>query len=911
MDVLTALGNSLSGKYEIEREIGRGGMATVYLARDRRHDRPVALKVFDPELGALLGAERFLAEIRVTANLQHPHLLPLFDSGAVPARHPDSESRAERGDGEGPSFLYYVMPYVAGETLRARLQREKQLPVDDAIRLTSAVASALDYAHRHGVIHRDLKPENILLHDGQPLVADFGIALALSRAAGARITQTGISLGTPHYMSPEQATGDRQVDGRTDIYSLGCVLYEMLTGEPPHPGGTAQAIIAKVLTETPRPVRVLRPTVPARVDAAIERALAKLPADRFATPQEFVAALEGRINPQPIDVAVVATAGPSRAPRANPWMQAAPWLLAGMLAGVAVWQWRGAAARSTPPDVTVRFPLDVDSMRLPGIARGIAFSPDGRFVAYIGVVGVRRALLVRPLDELRPRVLTDRAVQGLVISPDGNWVGYVNGPRLLKVAVAGGTPSEIANVGTQIYGVAWAPGNVIVLGTARGLVTVGATVSAGGSTPRVLTRVDTAGGERGQRWPLVLPDGKTLVYTSVGRPGAPEETRLGVASLTTGEFSVTDVPCLCPLGLIDDHLVIATPEGAVAAVPFDVRGRRVTGDPVVIADGLRSSIGGCIQAAMSSEGSFVFQSSAMRTSIVEMDARGTSRSVIDDPRGTVGNMRYAPDGRRIAIPLGTGAGTDIHIYELGSGTLRRLTTEGSSNDSPQWASGGKRVAFSSARGGDVGLWWQLADGSGPAEPLVRAGERTIGSGEVTRDGRAVVYTLDNPSAPTGGDIWWRRLDGDTTPQPLVVTQFSELNPRLSPDGRWVAYASNESGDYQVYVRRFPGPGSRYVVSNRRAMAPAWGPDERTLYYVTADGGTNELVAATFRTVPDFEVVSRTTVVQGQFRVAPPRTSYDVSPDGRRFLMPTAIGQDSLTVVHHWAAEVRARIAAGR
>jgi serine/threonine protein kinase len=231
MNNLLKLRTSLATRYDIDREIGAGGMATVYLARDQRHDRKVALKVLNPELGAVLGVERFLSEIKVTANLQHPNLLPLFDSG------------------EADGLLFYVMPFVEGESLRARLDREKQLPIDEAIRIAMAVANALDYAHSHHVIHRDLKPENILLQHGQPVVADFGIALAVSKAGGNRVTQTGLSLGTPQYMSPEQATGDRVIDGRTDIYSLGALTYEMLTGEPPHIGHTSQAIIARLLTD--------------------------------------------------------------------------------------------------------------------------------------------------------------------------------------------------------------------------------------------------------------------------------------------------------------------------------------------------------------------------------------------------------------------------------------------------------------------------------------------------------------------------------------------------------------------------------------------------------------------------------------------------------------------------------------
>src|SRR5688572_6703337 len=234
MSAAAQLNSALLGRYKVEHAIGRGGMATVFLADDLKHERRVALKVLDPELGALLGVERFLAEIRVTAKLQHPNILPLFDSG--------------QADG----LLFYVMPYVDGQSLRARIDREKQLPIDECVRMAVAVASALDYAHRHNVIHRDLKPENILLYEGQPLVADFGIALAVSNAGGNRLTQTGISLGTPQYMSPEQAMGDRQLDGRSDIYALGAVLYEMLTGEPPYGGTTAQAVIAKLLTDEPR-----------------------------------------------------------------------------------------------------------------------------------------------------------------------------------------------------------------------------------------------------------------------------------------------------------------------------------------------------------------------------------------------------------------------------------------------------------------------------------------------------------------------------------------------------------------------------------------------------------------------------------------------------------------------------------
>jgi eukaryotic-like serine/threonine-protein kinase len=273
-DSIERLRTALADRYRIERELGQGGMATVYLAEDLKHRRNVALKVLKPELAAVLGAERFVQEITTTASLQHPHILPLFDSGSA--------------DG----FLFYVMPFIDGETLRSKLDRERQLGIDEAVTIASNVADALDYAHRRGVIHRDIKPENILLHDGRPMVADFGIALALSAAAGGRMTETGLSLGTPHYMSPEQATAEKEITARADVYSLGSVLYEMLTGNPPHVGATAQQIIMRIITDTPRPVTEVRKAVPPNVAAAVSQSLEKLPADRFESAAAFAQALK-------------------------------------------------------------------------------------------------------------------------------------------------------------------------------------------------------------------------------------------------------------------------------------------------------------------------------------------------------------------------------------------------------------------------------------------------------------------------------------------------------------------------------------------------------------------------------------------------------------------------------------------
>src|SRR5688500_97129 len=295
MQTVERLGAALAGRYRIERELGAGGMATVYLAHDLRHEREVAIKVLHPDLGAALGGDRFLSEIKTTARLQHPHILPLLDSG------------------EADGLLFYVMPYVRGETLRTRLERERQLPIDAALRIAREVADALGAAHAIGIIHRDIKPENILLQGGHALVADFGIALAVQHAGGARMTQTGLSLGTPQYMSPEQAMGERGIEARSDIYALGAVTYEMLTGDPPFTGSSVQAIVAKVLSERPTPLRTLRDTVPIPVEQAVLTALAKLPADRFASAAAFAAALPTAALSLHPSTGVAQAAGPALA----------------------------------------------------------------------------------------------------------------------------------------------------------------------------------------------------------------------------------------------------------------------------------------------------------------------------------------------------------------------------------------------------------------------------------------------------------------------------------------------------------------------------------------------------------------------------------------------------------------------
>jgi len=412
MDRLNA---ALSGRYAIDREIGSGGMATVYLAHDVRHDRGVALKVLRPELAAVMGAERFLSEIRTTANLQHPHILALFDSG------------------EADGFLFYVMPYVEGETLRDLIDRERQLPVEQVVAIVTKIAHALDSAHRQGVVHRDIKPSNILLHDGEPVLADFGIALAVQEAGGGRMTETGLSLGTPFYMSPEQATGDRLPDGRSDVYSLGSVLYEMLTGEPPFQGASAQSVLAKILTgDIVAPTQV-RKSLPPNVTVSTMCALERLPADRFATAGELADALADPGFRHGEQIAGTALSG------GGFWKPLALVSSAATLVLAALLALPGQPAES--PASWLRLTISVpDSFPVvnPPSGSAVQISADGSTIAYLGLQGGERRIFVRRRGDLEARPIGSTGdAEGFFLSPTGDEVAFYTGDgQALRAASA-------------------------------------------------------------------------------------------------------------------------------------------------------------------------------------------------------------------------------------------------------------------------------------------------------------------------------------------------------------------------------------------------------------------------------------------------------------------------------------------
>ncbi len=885
MNPLENLQASLADRYKVEREIGVGGMATVYLAKDLRHERDVALKLLKPELGAVLGPERFLSEIRVTAKLQHPNLLPLFDSG------------------EASGQLWYAMPFVEGESLRAKMERERQLSVREAVRIAVLVAGALDYAHRHGVIHRDLKPENILLHEGQPLVADFGIALAVSNAGGERVTQTGLSLGTPQYMSPEQATGERGVDGRTDVYSLGAVLYEMLTGEPPHTGATVQAIIARLMTDTPRSVRSSRPSVPENVDWAIQKALEKVPADRFDTAKEFAETLEGQ---RPITsqhqtmVRGERRAGIDGRRRVDSrWL---PWIIAGVAGAVALsttlWALHFIGKSGVADAEPVRFTITPQHSEF--INGALAISPDGRRIVY-GVDDPKGSRLYsRLLDDVTARALPGtEGAEFPFFSPDGKWIAYFIGGDLVRVPTEGGSPLLITNNVSAVEAW-WATENRIMLPTQSvthqraGMSVVPAT----GGVPAVIITSDTLNREN-MRDPFELPDGKHFLFTSLG-PGSAEDDSLAIGTFGSKEYKRLGVLALGPLGFVDGNAIFqqvdaTLVDGSILAVPINVSRGTKAGDPITLQGGVSGG------AAVSKNGTLAYVSGASGQQLMWLDSGGKIDTVLSDVHAYE-TPRLSPDGKLIGVWLPGGIDGDVWIYNTTAKTMSRLTRNSSFFE---WTPDGKGVLYTRTGTAAAGIYLQPADGSTEARRIdVKFPTRTVPiTAVLSPDGTTILIT----ASPAGArlNIYSAPMASSTVATPWLATPFTEQAPRFSPDGKFVAYVSDESGTREVYVRPYPGPGGRTQISNGGGAEPLWSRSGHQIFYRNGP----RLMAADISGGGIPSVTSRRQLLTVSVPELGQAPNYDVSPDGKRVLMGVPNGAAAnLVVVVNWFTEVRRKLA---
>jgi Tol biopolymer transport system component len=851
-ELLGRLQSALAGRYTIERELGRGGMATVYLATDLKHHRPVALKVLRPELAAALGPDRFLREIEVASKLTHPHILPVYDSGRTGGR-PDgsAESSANGQRLTANDFLYYVMPYVEGESLRDRLIREKQLPLDDALQISREVADALSYAHSHGVIHRDIKPENILLESGHAVVADFGIARAIDQAGGDRITGTGVALGTPAYMSPEQAAGSKDLDGRSDLYSLGCVLYEMLAGQPPFAGPTLESVIHQHLTAEPPSITVIRPAVPGWVAAALARSLAKTPADRFNPVAQFAEAIVPRVGPTAADVRPPPVAASTRR-----WL--APAVLAALaLVVVAVTLFRITASR--PITITASNIVQVTSE--PGLEFQPAISPDGEDVAYVvGPIGspgivVRSAVAVGTGGQTR---LGDEVGGRQWLpswTPDGASLRFLRCGLATMEVVSPLASScewrEVGKLGGAVRAVhvrrvsdraAWSPDG------RRVAFAVGDSIfsdSADGGSPQLL------GVHRVAPWtPHSLawsPDGRLIAYVN-GNPHWRTSANVSGASIwmldaAGGEpVQVTDEAQMnvSPQWRPDSrHLLFVSnrdgPRGiyVVEVGPDGPRGspRSVPGssDPHSISvsrDGRRLA--------------YSKFSAAQNIWSVRLPRAGVA-SIRDAVPVTKGNQiieehGLSPDGEWIVYDGTRRGNADLYRMPLRGGDPQMIVDLPDDAFAPDWSPDGTEIAFyGNAVGGTGHIWVVPVEGGKPTQ-LTNFPGTFSEFPDWSPDGLHIAFESRGPRAVRPYDIWVVSRDDVGRPwgAPVQLTDFGCRIPDWAPDGAsLVCYA----GDELVRVSREGQVLARYgfLKAGLRGIArPQFSPDGSRIYFLATE-----------------------------------------------------------------------------
>jgi serine/threonine-protein kinase len=812
------LSTALADRYRLDRELGQGGMATVYLAEDLKHHRKVAVKVLRPELAAVLGAERFLREIETTAQLNHPHILPLYDSGAA------------------GGFLYYVMPYVEGESLRDRLNREKQLPLDDALSIAREVADALSFAHSRGIVHRDIKPENILLASHHAVVADFGIAKAVTDAGATRLTATGMSIGTPMYMSPEQAAGESDLDGRSDLYSLACVLYEMLAGQPPFTGATAANVVHQHLTAEARPISQLRPAVPAAIADVLARALAKNPADRFSPAGQFAVALTtsaGAVMP--------ARSGPSRG---VVMIGAAGILVA--IAAVVVVSRRSAEA----PAVTVGHTVQVT--REPGLEIDPALSPDGATLAYASGPTNAMQIYVRQVSGGRPVALTSDTTENFRWprwSPDGSQIAYQSNDGILVVPALGGAPRQVTRLdsgtvqfssgwGTPIVGFDWSPdGSRIAwtLGYNTEQVTV-TTVSSG-----AILKLPAPGAAFSPAW---SPDGRSIAVaagnavfvfgTGYFANAGPSEIWLVHLDGTTPTRITTDSSLnTAPQWSPDGHELywISDRDGSRDVyrqrlggngAPEGVPQRLTTGTD---AQGLSlSRRGGRMAYSRLSTWSGLWSIPVPAHGPVSI--RGATR--ITTGNETIEDLDVSPDGRWLVFDSDRGGNPDLYVMPAAGGEARQITTDPAGDFSGDWSPDGRRILFHSVRGGIRNIYSVDADGTNLRQWTSGPGEKL--DPDWAPDGQQVIYEVlgeGNDTASHGLAVL--RLADSARPDliPIIVGDFAHW----SPDGRSILYHSPDG----LRLRRVDTGAETLVVSNAElgadAFYAAWSKDGGRIYYM--------------------------------------------------------------------------------
>ncbi|MBC7561435.1 MAG: serine/threonine-protein kinase [Gemmatimonadaceae bacterium] len=877
----------LADRYVLRERIASGRMASVYRADDLRHQRQVAVKVLSDSTPPLATTsahqQRFLDEIRVTAGLQHPNLMPVFDSGAA------------------VGLFFYVMPFVDGETLRQRLRRTGPLSLDAAMRVVRGVAGALEHAHGRGIVHRDLKPENILLRDEQPIVCDFGIALATAALDTGRLTESGVMIGTPQYMSPEQASGAALIDARTDVYALAVILYEMLVGDPPHLASTSQGVLAKVRAEKPTSVHSLRDGIPRAVSQVIERALAKQPADRFPSASGFVSALDDASN-DALSVPVASTPRAHRALRVGAIAVAT----AGVLAAAAMFATRRDAAPSpsgAPPSRFVITPI-ADA----AIGRAPTITPDGSAIVYAGSAASGRQLYVRRVNELEARAISGpKGALTTWVSPDGTRIAFTTSDdRLTVIGIDGRNMHDVAGV-FRYSDAAWMNDSVLVFDSFGQLGL--SWISAAGGTPLPLTRLDTLRHDTVHQTPLAIGDGRSIVFVAARNRAGPG-AQIGDLSLVRFEPGATQPIAYTPLGLhasqpfafVDGWLLYVSADGrTVMAAQLDVATGVVSGTPIPV---LEQEGGGIERVRLASNGTLLYTRRVQpKNAPVLVDSAGVATPVIKGLSGGFMNPRVSPDGRRIVVQGATQDGNDAFVFDLATGTQTRLTHAGNVLG-PAWRADGQRLVYASTRDGQDAIWSSVANGDGNATRIAAVPGAFAAS--PARAGDVVLFQRRTRGV---WSIWQAPPAAGLPAIPIVEGGFDAFMPSLSPDGRWLAYASSESGRYEIHLRPFPGPGAAMQVSRDGGTEPLWSPDGRHIFY----RANRKMIAAAITRGAAPTVSGRralfTDVFDGDMPM--PHRNYDVTPDGRNFVMIAAVDDmvPETIVVLNWLTELRTKTAA--
>ncbi len=862
--------NQLLAHFRIVDKLGEGGMGEVYRATDTKLDRDVAIKVL-PEAVAAAPERlaRFEREAKALAALNHPNVAGIYQVEHV----------------EGIHFL--VMELVPGQTVADRIA-QSPLPVEEALAIALQIAEALEAAHDRGIIHRDLKPANVMLAPGgQVKVLDFGLAKAMdadpiesaaslathSPTFTAQMTGIGVLMGTAAYMSPEQARGD-VADRRADVWSFGVVLFEMLTGKMVYPGKTISDTLAGVLARdpawddlpesTPRPVRRL-----------LRRCLEKEVTERLqAIGEARIAIRNYQADPTAGTADDEASAPAAVAASRRPWLAiaAVPLLLLG-----AALAWVFKPAPPAPRPRTIEATLAVDGMSLmSGIGSALVLSRDGSQIAYVTGVGTNPsgAIRIRDTHRLEANVPsgTDRGYN-VFFSPDGRWLGFFTPTEMMKVAVSGGAPLKLCTV-NRSRGADWGEGGSIVFAPSpsSGLMIV----SEAGGEPRPLTEL--ADGEVSHRWPQYLPGAKHVLYTAYST-GDRSEGVVHTVELATGKTMVIHRGGTFARYSVSGHLLFWR-ESTIFAAPFDLKRLELAGMPAPVLQGVAGNGEGGAHFHVADDGTMVYLPGSVTKSVevprtLEWYDRSGTRSPLSEVAGQyTAGFSLSLDGKFAAVARWIDGNGDIWVIDLARETPTRLTFDDAVDVEPIWSPDGATIYFSSRRRGTFEMFRKASDGSSEAEVILES-DRDQFAEDVSRDGRLILYRREHPD--TGDDLWVAALDGSSDPEPFATTEFKEQNPRFSPDGKWIAYQSDESGIREVYIRPYPGPGGKWQVSSGGGEGPMWSPDGKRLFYLGEDG----IHEAPVDVVGNALRIGRSTVVTEIAQSAEP-LNWVVSPDGEKF-----------------------------